>query len=506
MPNFDENTKVWCTLKQLKENWGDPIRSDPLHKDQTFTPGEAKDAMLEIVGRTVGNSNAIIRMAVEDIPYNYFVCEKNLLAYVKNKATQVTDEVRQYTRIAKLSDTKVLLGWLIDGKVYLKMFVYNLNNNTWSPSSLVHQVHGRVNLKVRHFDLIGMSDKVAILGLIPEGDSSTQHLLRISVLGDSIYEQGESTTLSKQFADYISLCRLTNTKFMCALWGFDYFDSNTNQIDPYRGQTFVLELEMYPFIASGNAKQEFTVTKVAHYGERAFLTGTKKTPYALTMMAVDENSIILARLANYEQYVITEKICPHSTQPYVLITPEAFWHQDAIHDATKICSTLLLPDFIVSCVTAQNKVFCVVDKLATRERVLKTAILNSAPDNIAVKNIGQNNFVFLATWADANNRNSQLIKFRYNEVNNSIIELGKVENLQLGNAALEALTYDNAVLCGNRTYGENAVKLTIQPCSISSGVAVAHRNDEIIGISDVAAKAGDNVVISGLAERYPNDD
>lgn len=506
MPNFNEDTKVWCTVGQLKTNFGDPIRSDPQHRDQLFTPTEAKNALLEIVGRTVGNSRAAIHMAVEDIPYNYFVCEKNLLACVKNKATQVTDEVRQYTRIAKLSDTKVLLGWLIDGKVYLRIFVYNLNNNTWAASSLVHQVHGRSNLKVRHFDLIGMSEKVAVLGLIPDGDSSTQHLLRISFLGDSIYEQGESTVISKQFADYISLCRLTNTKFMCALWGFDYYDSSTSQTDPLRGQTFVLELDMYPFITSGTAKQEFVTTKIVNYNGRPFLTGTKKTPNALTMMAIDEDSVILARLANYNQYVITEKVCPHSTQPYVLINPEAFWHQDAIHDATKICSTLLLPNFIVSCVIAQNKVFCIVDKLTTRDRVLKTAILNSAPDNIAVKNIGQNNFVFLATWTDANNRNSQLIKFRYNEANNSIIELGKVENLQLGNAVLEAVTYNNAVLCGNRTYEENMLKLTIQPCAISSGVAVAHRDDEIIGISNVAAKAGDNVVISGLAERYPDDD
>ena len=52
----------------------------------------------------------------------------------------------------------------------------------------------------------------------------------------------------------------------------------------------------------------------------------------------------------------------------------------------------------------------------------------------------------------------------------------------------------------------NVLKLVVQPCSISNGIAVAHRGDEIIGVSAIEAKAGDNVVFSGLAERYPEDD
>lgn len=509
MPGKEDNQILWAAKRQIVPVC-DAIRTHHNYKNQKFTSITAAEAILAIVGEAISNSKSVIRMAVEDIPYNCFVCEKSTLSLIKEKATQVSSEVRQYKRIAKLTDTRILVGWLIDGKVHIVLLTYNQGTNTWARSSLVHQVQGKQGLNVRHFDLIGMSANVAVLGIIPEGDDSTQYLLRISILGDSLYEQGEVTAISHQFATYISLCRLTDTRFMCALWGYDWFNSEVNNADAYKGQTFLSEYEMYPFITSGNAKQAFSRTKIAFYGGRQFLSATKKTPDALTMLAIDENNIVLVRLPNYNSYVANSRISPHSTQAQVLRENEAYTHQTQLIGGTKICATLLPPNFILSCVTAQNKVFCIVDKLNTNERILTTSILDGTPDNISVKYVGYNTFIFLATWEDSTNAHSQIVKLQYNEVSNTITELGKVTNLKLGGSILEVLNYNSAVICGNRfcqvDNNGNVLKLVVQPCSISSGIAVAHRGDEIIGVSDVDAKAGDNVVFSGLAERYPEDD
>ena len=509
MPGKEDNQILWAAKRQIIPAYN-AARTHHNYKNQKFTMRTLAEAILAIVGETISNSKAVVRMAVEDIPYNCFVCEKSTLALVKEKATQVEAEARQYKRIAKLTETRILVGWLIDGKVYLALFTYNQGNNRWVRSSLVHQVQGKQSLNVRHFDLIGMSAKVAVLGIIPEGDDSTQYLLRISILGDSLHEQGEATPISHQFATYISLCRLTDTKFMCAVWGYDWLNPETNNADVYKGQTFVSEYEMYPFITSGTARQVFMETKIAFFGGRQFLSATKKSPDALTMLAVDEHSVVLVRLPNYNAYVANSRISPHPTNAQVLIENEAITHQSPLLGGTKICATLLPPNFILSCVTAQDKVFCFIDKLDTNERILTTAILDGTPDNISVKCIGQNAFIFLATWEDSTSASSQLVKLQYNEANNTISELGKVTNLKLGGSTLEVLNYNSAVICGNRLVqgnnNGNVLKLVVQPCSISNGIAVAHRGDEIIGVSAIEAKAGDNVVFSGLAERYPEDD
>lgn len=509
MPNEDRQ-RLWCRPSQLIDNVYNPVREYPPCAGKKFTTTTVAPVIRQMATFVFNNSAEILRDAAEEIPWRTPVCEKDTFSCSQNKAAEVTNVESTLTRVAKLSETKLMVGWLSGKKVYVRICTQNQNSGKWSPSSLTHQIHGVQNLNVRHFDLIGMSENVAVMGLIPDGDSSRQYLLRISLQGDSIYEQGEATLISDQYANYIALCRLSNTKFMCALWGHVYFNGSENKLDPYHGQTFVHEMEMSPFIYGvSTQKQEFRQNRLAYYAGRGFLSATADTPDALAMTAVDENSVVIARLAGYNNFIITERIVPHASEMQALISDENLVHQTPLQGATKICSTVLISNLIISCVVAQDKVFIFVDKADTADRLLIEPILNFVPDKMAIKKLARDKFILLVTCADADSANVQLIKYQYNTLTNKVVELSKLTQLRLSGGDLEVFNHNYAVLCGNRRLNQNeAPRVTVQPCLISSGIAIARPGDEIIGISNTYpnAAAGDPVQILIPADRVNNYD